>query len=72
MKQKVVTVVGATGALGLKIVKALIDQNIHVRAMVRVTSNRTKIQNLGVTDFVIGDMMDPNSLSKALSMKRFR
>jgi uncharacterized protein YbjT (DUF2867 family) len=67
MNQKVVTVVGATGALGSKIVKALIDQNHHVRAMVRATSNRTKLQELGVTDFVIGDMMDPQSLPQALS-----
>jgi len=67
MKQKVVTVIGATGALGLKIVKVLVDQKTHVRAMVRTTSNRIKLQNLGVTDFVIGDMMDPDSLLKALS-----
>jgi uncharacterized protein YbjT (DUF2867 family) len=66
MEQKVITVVGATGALGLKIVRELIDQNIHVKAMVRSTSNRTKLIELGVTDFVIGDMMNPDSLITAL------
>lgn len=67
MIQKIVTVVGAAGGLGLKIVKALMDMNVHVRALVRATSNRTGLQNLGVTDFVVGDMMDPGSLLKALS-----
>ncbi len=67
MEQKVVTVVGATGALGLKITKALMDQNARVRAMVRATSNRKNLENMGVTDFVIGDMMDPSSLGTALS-----
>jgi uncharacterized protein YbjT (DUF2867 family) len=67
MKQKVVTVAGATGALGLTIVKTLMDSDVQVRAMVRATSNRTRLENLGVKDFVIGDMMDPDSLLKALS-----
>jgi uncharacterized protein YbjT (DUF2867 family) len=67
MNQKLVLVVGATGALGLKIVKALRDRDAHVRALVRATSNRTALQDLGVTDFVIGDMMDPGSLANAFS-----
>jgi uncharacterized protein YbjT (DUF2867 family) len=67
MKQKLVMVVGATGALGLKIVKALIDQKVQVRAMVRKTSSRANLQELGVTDFVTGDMMDPDSLQNAFS-----
>jgi uncharacterized protein YbjT (DUF2867 family) len=65
--KKVVTVVGATGSLGLKIVKALKDKDVQVRAMVRATSNRTRLQELGVTDFVTADMMDPGSLAKAFS-----
>jgi uncharacterized protein YbjT (DUF2867 family) len=67
MDKKVVTVVGATGALGSKIVKALLDKDVHVRALVRATSNRSGLQDLGVTDFVTGDMMDPGPLLKALS-----
>ena len=67
MDQKTVMVVGATGSLGSKIVKALLDQHAHVTAMVRASSNRMKLQDVGVTDFVIGDMMDPDSLRKALS-----
>lgn len=67
MNQKVVTVAGATGSLGLKIVKALRDRDAYVRAVVRQTSNRQELEKLGVTDFVIADMMDPASLKKALS-----
>ena len=58
---------GATGFLGEKIAKELIAQDAHVRALVRATSNRTKLENLGITDFVTGDMMDPASLEKALA-----
>ena len=67
MDKKIVTIAGATGFLGEKIAKELISQGAHVRAMVRATSNRTKLEKLGVTDFVTGDMMDPDSLKKALA-----
>ncbi len=63
---KTVIVVGATGALGTKICKALIDKGAHVRALVRATSDRSRLQSLGVTDFAVGDMMDPASLNAAL------
>jgi uncharacterized protein YbjT (DUF2867 family) len=64
---KTVMVVGATGALGTKISKALIDKGAHVRALVRATSDRSRLQSLGVSDFVVGDMMDPASLKSALA-----
>ena len=35
--------------------------------MVRVTSDRTNLTALGVTDFVVGDMMDRGSLKAALA-----
>jgi uncharacterized protein YbjT (DUF2867 family) len=35
--------------------------------MVRATSNRTKLESLGVTDFVVADLMDPASLQRALT-----
>jgi uncharacterized protein YbjT (DUF2867 family) len=64
---KTVMVVGATGALGVKICKALLEQNVHVRALVRASSNREPLKALGVSDFVVGDMMDPVSLDAAFS-----
>jgi uncharacterized protein YbjT (DUF2867 family) len=67
MDKKIVLLVGATGYLGEKIARELLEMGAHVRAMVRATSNRTKLEKLGVTDFVTADMLDPSSLSKALA-----
>jgi uncharacterized protein YbjT (DUF2867 family) len=67
MNKKIVTLAGATGYLGEKIATELLAQGAHVRALVRTTSNRTRLEKLGVTDFVTGDMLDPASLKKALA-----
>ena len=37
--------------------------------MVRAASNRSKLEEIGVTNFVIGDMMDKPSLKNALSSR---
>jgi uncharacterized protein YbjT (DUF2867 family) len=66
---KIVTVFGATGALGLKITKELVARGAHVRAAVRATSNRARLTDLGVTEFVTADMMDRASLKAALEGK---
>lgn len=68
--QKKVVVAGATGGLGLEITKALIALGADVTAMVRLTSNRSKLESLGVKNFVVGDMMDPASLKSALSKNK--
>ena len=65
----VVTVVGATGHLGGYIVEALIKRGVHVRAMVRATSNRTSLEALGITDFVVGDLNDAASLQSAMRVE---
>jgi uncharacterized protein YbjT (DUF2867 family) len=67
MTKKIIILAGATGFLGEKIAKEIIAQGAHVRALVRTTSNRSKLENLGINDFVTGDMMDPVSLEKALA-----
>lgn len=67
MEDRTVTVVGASGTLGGEIVKALLDRGAKVRAMVRATSNRAKLEALGVTDFVVADLNDPASLQAAMS-----
>ena len=67
MDKKVVTVVGASGTLGGYIVEALLQKGARVRAMVRKTSNRAKLEALGVTDFVEGDLNDPASLQRAMT-----
>lgn len=67
MEDRIVTVVGASGTLGGDIVQALIAKGAKVRAMVRATSNRARLEALGVTDFVVADLNDPVSLQQALT-----
>ncbi len=67
MERKIVLMAGATGTLGMKIVKACLAQGALVRAMVRATSNRNNLEALGISDFVVGDMMDIESLRTALA-----
>lgn len=64
---RTVTVVGASGTLGTLIVKALLERGVGVRAMVRATSNRTRLEALGVTDFVVADLNDAPSLERLLA-----
>ncbi len=66
MSKKVI-MAGATGALGSKIAAALLAKGADVTALIRPTSNRGKLEAIGVKHFVTGDMMDKNSLEKALS-----
>ena len=67
MEPRIVTVVGASGTLGASIVQALLERGVRVRAMVRATSNRAKLESLGVTDFVVADLNDPASLQRAVT-----
>ena len=67
MEPSIVTVVGASGSLGAEIVRALLARGGRVRAMVRATSDRTRLEALGVTDFVVADLMDAPSLQRALA-----
>ncbi len=65
MDSKKVVVAGATGALGTKISAALLAQGAEVTAMVRASSNRSKLEELGVKNFVVGDMMDRDSIKRS-------
>ena len=67
MATRIVTVVGASGTLGSETVRALLEKGARVRAMVRATSDRTKLESLGVTEFVVADLMDATSLQQALT-----
>ncbi len=60
-----VFVAGATGATGHRIVQELINRNIPVRALVR---NTEKAQDIlpPVAELVIGDLLQPESLTAAL------
>jgi uncharacterized protein YbjT (DUF2867 family) len=67
MEPRIVTVVGASGSLGTSIVQALLERGVRVRAMVRATSNRTRLEGLGVTDFVVADLNDLSSLQRLMT-----
>lgn len=69
MNKKKVLVAGATGYLGNKIVAELLNLGAEVTAMVRASSDRSKLVEMGVKNFVVGDMMDATSLSEAVSSK---
>lgn len=60
-----VLVVGGTGALGGKVVDALLARDKQVRALVRPASNAAHLEAAGVT-IARGDMMDPASLLRAM------
>ena len=60
-----VLVIGATGHLGGKVVRALLNRNKSVRALVRPGSDASALKKLGV-EIVRGDMMDPASLKPAM------
>jgi hypothetical protein len=65
--QKTILVAGATGNLGERIVKALLDKGANVRAVVRTSTNPEKIQlleKMGVEVFKT-DMSDVTAVSKA-------
>ena len=67
MATRIVTVVGASGTLGTEIVRVLLARGVQVRAMIRATSDRTKLLNLGVTDFAVADLRDAATLHRALA-----
>ena len=60
-----ILVCGATGDLGGRVVRRLVDDGQRVRALVRPTSDATDLEGLGV-EVVRGDLRDAGSLKPAL------
>ena len=60
-----VLVVGGTGLLGEQVVAELLSRGKRVRALVRPTSDATRLERTGV-EIARGDMMDPASLLDAM------
>jgi uncharacterized protein YbjT (DUF2867 family) len=69
MEKKNVLLVGGTGYLGEKIARELVGQGAHVKALIRSGSNKSNLVKLGISDFVTADMMNPVSLTIAISHK---
>jgi uncharacterized protein YbjT (DUF2867 family) len=61
-----VLVVGATGFLGGQVVDALVARGKQVRALVRASSDASRLEAKGV-EIVRGDLMDPDSLMRAMT-----
>jgi uncharacterized protein YbjT (DUF2867 family) len=61
-----ILVCGATGDLGGRIVRRLIDRGQQVRALVRPATDAGHLQGVGV-EVVRGDLCDPTSLGPALA-----
>jgi len=57
-------VTGATGSLGRRIVEQLREQNMPVRAFVRLTSNYDNLEDRGAEIF-IGDLREAGDIAKA-------
>jgi uncharacterized protein YbjT (DUF2867 family) len=60
-----VLVVGGTGMLGGQVAAELLSRGERVRALVRPTSDATRLERAGA-EIARGDMMDPASLLKAM------
>lgn len=60
-----ILVTGATGHLGVNLVRALLDRGESVRVFVRPDSKRDGLQGLDV-EYAVGDLRDIKSIRKAL------
>jgi uncharacterized protein YbjT (DUF2867 family) len=65
-----VIVFGATGKLGIEIVRDLREHGDQVTAFVRPSSDRSPLEPLGV-NFAVGDVLDPASLQAAFRAGNF-
>jgi len=64
--QPSILVCGATGALGSRIVRGLVESRIQTRALVRPQSDAAALEALGV-ELVRGDLRDPQSVQHAVA-----
>jgi NAD(P)H dehydrogenase (quinone) len=61
-----ILVTGAGGKTGKAVLKALLARGASVRAFVRNTRHHATLKAIGVDDVAVGDMDDPNALSKTV------
>jgi dihydroflavonol-4-reductase len=67
-RKKIITVTGASGFVGRVLVERLLqEKNIHVRALVRPDSDRSRLDSLGEDiSFCEGDITQPNTLTASM------
>jgi nucleoside-diphosphate-sugar epimerase len=61
VSRKVCAITGASGFLGSHIAEQLMARDMHVRALVRKTSDTSLLESLGIEQ-IVGDLNDPESL----------
>lgn len=66
-----VLVFGGTGRLGAPIVRLLVEAGYPVTVFARPTSDRSRLAGLDVS-YVIGDLIDQDSVVEAVAGKQFR
>lgn len=63
--QKTILVIGATGYLGGKVVRHLLDKNVKIKALVRPTTDAGELKNLGI-EICHGDLTKPETIETSL------
>jgi len=58
---------GANGRTGRAVLNALIARNVQVRVFIRKEEQWSSLQALGASEYVIGDMLDTESINKAIN-----
>ena len=66
MQKKIILVIGATGYLGSKVINQLLEENVTIRALVRQSSDASKLEALGVEIFR-GDLTKKETLVAPLT-----
>ena len=71
-KKNMLLVIGATGLVGSEVCKRLRKRGEPVRALVRATSSRNKIEALRLcgTELCFGDLKDADSIAAACRCRR--
>lgn len=60
-----ILITGATGAIGGRLAKSLIEDGNDVRALVRSSSNLAELEHLDI-EVIRGDLSDPDAIAKAV------
>ncbi len=66
-----VLLLGATGQLGARVAKSLVNAGEDVTVLVRPTSDRGRLDGLDV-DYVVGDLLDEASIAAAFEGQNYR
>jgi len=61
-----ILITGSAGKTGRAVLRALLDRKVSIRALVHRTDQVSALKALGVGDVHVGDMLDPNTLARAM------